>query len=81
MTAGWFATLPDRGGLDRPIVSQSEGNREMSEPTSGTEAAGAGLSDEEMVRAVAAQTDSASENADVAGKDWDGDPSDAPAPQ
>ncbi len=53
----------------------------MSEPTSGTEAAGAGLSDEEMVEIVAGQTDSASENADVAGKDWDGDPGDAPAPQ
>jgi hypothetical protein len=53
----------------------------MSEPTSGTEAAGAGLSDEEMVQTVAAQTDSASENADVAGKDWNGDPGDAPAPQ
>jgi hypothetical protein len=53
----------------------------MSEPSSGTEAAGAGLSDEEMVQAVADQTDSASENADTAGKDWNGDPSDAPAPQ
>jgi aspartate oxidase len=59
--------------------SDSEGNREMSEPGNGTEAAGAGLSDEEMVETVAAQTDSASENADVAGKDWDGDPSQAPA--
>jgi len=53
----------------------------MSEPSSGTEAAGAGLSDEEMVQAVADQTDSASENADTAGKDRNGDPSDAPAPQ
>ena len=52
----------------------------MSEPNSTTEAAGAGLSDEEMVATVAEQTDSASENADVAGKDWDGDPSNAPAP-
>jgi len=52
----------------------------MSEPGNGTEAAGAGLSDEEMVEAVAGQTDSASENADVAGKDWNGDPSEAPAP-
>jgi hypothetical protein len=51
----------------------------MSEP--GTEAAGAGLSDEEMVQAVADQTDSASENADTAGKDWNGDPGDAPQPQ
>jgi hypothetical protein len=53
----------------------------MSEPGSGTEAAGAGLSDEEMVDVVAGQTDSASENADTAGRDWNGDPSDAPAPQ
>ena len=52
----------------------------MSEPGNGTEAAGADLSDEEMVEVVAGQTDSASENADVAGKDWDGDPSQAPAP-
>ena len=52
----------------------------MSEPNQGTEAAGEGLSDEEMVETVAEQTDSASENADVAGKDWDGDPSSAPAP-
>jgi hypothetical protein len=50
----------------------------MSEPTSQTEAAGEGVSDEQMVETVAAQTDSASENADVAGKDWDGDPSQAP---
>jgi aspartate oxidase len=52
----------------------------MSEPTGQTESAGEGLSDEEMVRTVAEQTDSASENADVAGKDWDGDPSVAPDP-
>ena len=52
----------------------------MSEPTSGTQAAGEGLSDEEMVETVAGQTDSASENADTAGKDWNGDPSEAPAP-
>jgi hypothetical protein len=53
----------------------------MSEPSTHTEAAGAGLSDEEMVETVAEQTDSASEHADVAGKDWDGDPGSAPAPQ
>ena len=52
----------------------------MSEPNSSTEPAGAGLSDEEMVETVAQQTDSASENADAAGKDWDGDPGSAPAP-
>ena len=52
----------------------------MSEPNGNTYRAGEGLSDEEMVRTVAEQTDSASENADAAGKDWNGDPSDAPAP-
>jgi len=49
----------------------------MSENTNFTQA-GEGLSDEEMVEVVADQTDSASENADTAGKDWDGDPSQAP---
>jgi aspartate oxidase len=53
----------------------------MSEPMSHTGTAGDGLSDEEMVQTVAEQTDSASENADVAGKDWDGDPGSAPAPE
>ena len=52
----------------------------MSEPNGTTEPAGAGLSDEEMIDTVAGQTDSASENADVAGRDWDGDPGSAPAP-
>ena len=52
----------------------------MSEPTGHTENAGEGLSDEEMIRTVAEQTDSASEHADVAGKDWNGDPSQAPDP-
>jgi len=52
----------------------------MSEPTSHTEAAGEGLSDEEMVEVVAGQTDSASENADEAGKDWNGEGVEAPAP-
>ena len=51
----------------------------MSEPGS-TESAGEGLSDREMVETVAGQTDSASENADEAGKDWNGDPAQAPAP-
>jgi hypothetical protein len=52
----------------------------MSEPNSSTHAAGEGLSDEEMVETVAGQTDSASENADEAGKDWNGDPGSTPAP-
>jgi NACalpha-BTF3-like transcription factor len=61
-------------------VRHGEEETTMSEPTSHTEAAGEGVSDEEMVRTVAEQTDSASENADTAGKDWNGDPSEAPAP-
>lgn len=52
----------------------------MSKHSAETHAAGEGVSDREMVETVAAQTDSASENAQNAGKDWDGDPSDAPAP-
>ncbi|HZB20677.1 MAG TPA: hypothetical protein VE463_12660 [Blastococcus sp.] len=52
----------------------------MSEPTGEVHTAGEGVSDEEMVETVAGQTDSASENADTAGKDWNGDPSEAPAP-
>ena len=51
----------------------------MSEPDN-TQAAGEGLSDEEMIQSVAGQTDSASENADVAGKDWNGEASETPAP-
>jgi hypothetical protein len=51
----------------------------MSENTNATQA-GEGLSDEEMVEVVAGQTDSASENADVAGKDWNGEDAQAPAP-
>ena len=50
----------------------------MSEP--GTHAAGEGLSDREMVETVAGQTDSASENAQDAGKDWDGDAAQTPDP-
>ena len=50
----------------------------MSESTGSTHPAGEGVSDEEMVKAVAEQTDSASENAYVAGKDWNGDPKSAP---
>jgi hypothetical protein len=51
----------------------------MSEPNARTEDAGAGLSDREMADTVAEQTDSASENADTAGKNWNGDPGAAPA--
>jgi hypothetical protein len=67
---------------DRPVDDNSatERNRAMSEPTGEVHAAGEGVSDEEMVESVAGQTDSASENADTAGKDWNGDPGDAPAP-
>lgn len=52
----------------------------MSEPNGSTEAAGEGLSDEQMVDTVADQTASTSEHADAAGKDWNGDPGQAPAP-
>ncbi|WNV75105.1 hypothetical protein [Geodermatophilus sp. DSM 44513] len=52
----------------------------MSEPDGTTYSAGEGLSDEEMVQTVAGQTDSISEHADAAGKDWDGDASQAPDP-
>ncbi len=52
----------------------------MSEPTGNTYSAGEGLSDEEMVQTVADQTYSISEHANVAGKDWDGDASQAPDP-
>ena len=51
----------------------------QSEPSGEVEAAGEGLTDAEMVEAVAGSTDSASEHASEAGKDWDGDPSQAPA--
>jgi hypothetical protein len=51
----------------------------MSEPN--TEAAGEGVSDEQMVEAVKEQTDSASTHADTAGKDWNGDAGSAPAPE
>jgi hypothetical protein len=61
-------------------MSATERNRVMSEPTGEVTAAGEGISDEEMVETVAGQTDSASENADTAGKDWNGDPGEAPAP-
>ena len=78
MTVRWFALGPAGGRLDgqRPL---HERTTTMSEPGS-TEAAGEGLSDREMVETVAGQTDSASENADAAGKDWNGDPSAAPDP-
>ena len=48
---------------------------------SSTHPAGEGVSDEEMVQTVAEQTDSASENADTAGKDWNGEPGSAPSPE
>jgi hypothetical protein len=60
-------------------TDQREGEPTMSE-AHGTESAGEGLSDREMVETVAEQTDSASANAQNAGKDWDGDPGATPAP-
>ena len=80
-------TRPDPGRL--PAWTPGEGlgiltgateEQSMSEPTGHTESAGEGLSDEEMVRTVAEQTDSISEHADEAGKDWNGDASTAPDP-
>ena len=78
MTARWFAAWLAGGGPPgkRP---RPERTTTMSEPGS-TQAAGEGISDREMVETVAEQTDSASENAQKAGKDWDGDPSSTPAP-
>lgn len=53
----------------------------MTEPDPDVTTAGEGLSDEDMIDTVAEQTDSASENADEAGKDWDGDATEAPEPR
>jgi len=78
MTVRWFALPDERGGV--PQDESTRGGGAMSQPHEGTQDAGEGLSDEEMVETVAEQTASTSENADVAGKDWDGDPSSAPAP-
>jgi hypothetical protein len=50
----------------------------MTEPSENVEAAGEELTDAEMVEVVADQTDSASEHASEAGKDWNGDASQAP---
>ena len=90
----WFelaAAEPGTGsgpgpGLPTTAAGDGRGDRSteeengMSEPNGNTYSAGEGLSDEEMVRTVAEQTDSISEHADVAGKDWDGDASKAPDP-
>jgi aspartate oxidase len=67
------------------VIGEGSGEHDREEGTAmsesnDTHAAGEGVSDEEMIESVAGQTDSASENADVAGKDWNGDPSEAPAP-
>lgn len=53
----------------------------MTRPDSSAEPAGADLTDAEMVQAVAGSTDSASEHAAEAGKDWNGDPGQAPEVQ
>lgn len=50
----------------------------MSDPK--THGAGEDVTDEQMVETVEQQTDSASTNADTAGKNWNGDPASAPAP-
>ena len=50
-------------------------------PTNGERhEAGEGVSDDEMRDTVAEQTDSASEHADIAGKDWDGEDPRGPQP-
>jgi hypothetical protein len=81
--------VTDHAGLPRSVTGEADGDRvrriegdcAMSEPSSGTHAAGEGLSDEEMAQRVADQTASdLPENADKAGKDWNGDPGSAPAP-
>jgi hypothetical protein len=78
MASGLPAAATGEGSVDDTFATGRK--REMSEPTGDVHAAGEGLSDEEMAETVAGQTDSASENADEAGKDWNGDPSQAPAP-
>ncbi len=78
MSARWFAVSADRGGLGGPHPPH-ERTTPVSESGS-TQEAGEGLSDREMVETVAGQTDSASENAQTAGKDWDGDASQTPDP-
>jgi anti-sigma regulatory factor (Ser/Thr protein kinase) len=75
-----LAGFADHGSRGRPRGSIHRGGDRMTEPDDKTYSAGEGLSDEEMVRTVAEQTDSISEHADVAGKDWDGDASKAPDP-
>ena len=72
--------LPRTGDGPEDDTSATERKRLMSEPTGDVHAAGEGISDEEMAQTVAGQTDSASENADAAGKDWNGEASQAPAP-
>jgi anti-sigma regulatory factor (Ser/Thr protein kinase) len=85
----WFELSPAGSGEPAGLPSGPDGDGRgdsdpidegvvaMSENTNATQA-GEGLSDEEMVEVVAGQTDSASENADEAGKDWNGEPSQAP---
>jgi hypothetical protein len=79
---GAFAAGPRGGGLrgprpqDEGVVAMTEPDKNV--PSDKVEAAGEKLTDGEMVEAVAGSTDSASEHASEAGKDWDGDPSKAP---
>ena len=60
------------------MTDPTENGTTESVPSNEVEAAGEKLTDGEMVEAVAGSTDSASEHASEAGKDWDGDPSQAP---
>jgi hypothetical protein len=68
------------GGIGEGRRDDTRRREELTMSESSTHPAGEGVSDEEMVQTVAEQTDSASENADTAGKDWNGEPGDAPAP-
>ena len=80
----WFELVApgfaDDGSRGPAVRTTDPGGGGMSEPNGNTYSAGEGLSDEEMVRTVAEQTDSISEHADEAGKDWNGDASQAPDP-
>ncbi len=72
----WAGRRPGsvRWHSDRMPDSKSTG------PSAEVHEAGEGLSDEAMRDTVAEQTDSASKNADTAGKDWDGEEQTLPEP-
>ncbi|MDQ4038085.1 MAG: hypothetical protein M3313_06995 [Actinomycetota bacterium] len=55
-------------------------NPDSTSPSAEAHEAGEGLTDAEMRDIVAKQTDSASNHADTAGKDWDGEEQTIPKP-